>query len=338
MDPITQGALGAIVAQITTGKRLKKSSALIGALSGMAPDLDILIRGDDPLTPLIYHRHFTHSLAFIPIGALLCTLVFWLLFRNISKAYGFKNIYLASFAGYATHGLLDAFTTYGTMLYWPFSNARVSWDLISIVDPFYTGMLIIGVFFYLFSKHKKITVAFFVLSCLYIGFGAYQKNIVYNMQTKMAQNRGVTPVKRRIVPVMLSMTLWRGIFEDQLGHYHADSYYVPLIGKPKVKMGDSLVDKPQSHLVITADQERAVQTWNWFTQNWSFWDDQGRLGDLRISRDPSKFESLWFLTLNKNGDYKRTRNFKERPENWAEELIEQVSGGDPDYKYMNKYN
>lgn len=336
MDPITQGALGAIVAQVTTGKRLKKSSALIGALSGMAPDLDILIRGSDPLTPLIYHRHFTHSLSFVPVGALVCALVFWVLFRNIGKTYGFKNIYLASFAGYATHGLLDAFTTYGTMLYWPFSNTRVSWDLISIIDPFYTGMLLIGVFFYLFSKHKKVTTVFLLLSCFYIGFGGYQKTLVSKAQEAMAQKRGVQIVKHRIVPVMLSMTLWRGIFQDQMGHYHADSYYVPLFGDLKVKMGESLVLKNNS-LPLSEQQQAAIQIWQWFTQGWYFWNEDNQMGDLRISRDPSRFESLWFLIFNPDGSYHRTRNFKERPENWAEELMQQVTGEDSDYKYLNSF-
>ena len=40
--------------------------------------------------------------------------------------------------GYATHGLLDACTSYGTVLFWPFSNERLTWNNISIVDPLLT--------------------------------------------------------------------------------------------------------------------------------------------------------------------------------------------------------
>ena len=40
--------------------------------------------------------------------------------------------------GYATHGLLDSCTSYGTQLFWPFSDVRVAWDTMSIVDPLFT--------------------------------------------------------------------------------------------------------------------------------------------------------------------------------------------------------
>ncbi|WP_019218287.1 metal-dependent hydrolase [Legionella tunisiensis] len=52
---------------------------------------------------------------------------------------------MAALIGYATHGLLDACTNYGTVLFWPFSERRVYWDLISIIDPFFTVPLVLGV-------------------------------------------------------------------------------------------------------------------------------------------------------------------------------------------------
>ena len=40
--------------------------------------------------------------------------------------------------GYGTHGLLDFATTYGTMLFWPFSQERYAASIVSIVDPLMT--------------------------------------------------------------------------------------------------------------------------------------------------------------------------------------------------------
>ena len=77
MDPVTQGVLGASVGQAASRASDLRAAAVLAALSGMAPDLDVLIRSDvDPLLFLEYHRHFTHSLVFIPFGALLCAGVF----------------------------------------------------------------------------------------------------------------------------------------------------------------------------------------------------------------------------------------------------------------------
>ena len=108
----------------------------IGALAGMAPDLDVLIRSNtDPLLFLEYHRQFTHSLLFIPLGSLLCALVFW---KTIGRGINFSTVWLAAFLGYLTHGLLDACTTYGTLLLWPFSDARIAWNTIAVIDPLFT--------------------------------------------------------------------------------------------------------------------------------------------------------------------------------------------------------
>ncbi len=78
MDPVTQGVLGAVVTQVKVPREQLLQGACIGALAGMAPDLDVLIRSaTDPLLAIEFHRHFTHSLLFIPIGALICSLVFY---------------------------------------------------------------------------------------------------------------------------------------------------------------------------------------------------------------------------------------------------------------------
>ena len=42
------------------------------------------------------------------------------------------------FWGFLTHVLLDCFTTYGTQVFAPFSNQRIAWGTVSVVDPLYT--------------------------------------------------------------------------------------------------------------------------------------------------------------------------------------------------------
>ena len=132
--------MGAAAAQSAIKKWDLAKIGIIGALAGMSPDLDVLIQSSkDPLLQLEYHRQFTHSLIFIPLGAALCALVFW---PFVHRSMSFKAVWITALAGYATHGLLDACTTYGTQLLWPFSTTRVAWDIISIVDPLFTLTLI----------------------------------------------------------------------------------------------------------------------------------------------------------------------------------------------------
>ena len=153
MDPITQGVVGAAAAQTSAKKKNILGIGIIGILAGLAPDLDIFIRSTtDPILFLEYHRQFSHSLIFIPVGALLVAVP---IFYLIKKSMSFRTVYLASFLGYATHGLIDAGTSYGTMLFWPFSDVRVSWSNISIIDPLFTIPILILVVIAM-SKRQKI--------------------------------------------------------------------------------------------------------------------------------------------------------------------------------------
>ena len=136
MDPLSQGTVGAALAQSSASKKNIFRISVIGFLAGLAPDLDVLIQSStDPILFLEYHRQFTHSLFFIPFGSLIVALI---LFPFVKSSMRMKTVYYASLLGYATHGLLDACTSYGTQLFWPFSNERVTWNNISIVDALFT--------------------------------------------------------------------------------------------------------------------------------------------------------------------------------------------------------
>ena len=151
MDPLSQGAFGAIFAQTIANKKKLLVGSIFGCIAGLAPDLDIFIRSStDPLLKLEFHRQFTHALVFIPIGALLVTLFLRVLFKNHLS---WTETYFFCLLGYATHGLLDACTSYGTQLLWPFSDVRISWNNISVIDPLLTIPVITFVITTLVSKN-----------------------------------------------------------------------------------------------------------------------------------------------------------------------------------------
>ena len=76
MDIFTQALLGSAVAQLGAKKSEIKIATFIGCIGGILADADIFIQSaNDPLLFLDYHRHFTHAIAFIPIGALIGAIV-----------------------------------------------------------------------------------------------------------------------------------------------------------------------------------------------------------------------------------------------------------------------
>ena len=116
MDPITQGTIGAVLPQ-ALGKKNLGIVALLGFLSGMAPDLDIFIRSStDPLLSLEYHRQFTHSLIFIPFGGLICTLFLFVVFKKISPLTRAHLVYFCSLPFYISIGIKVALYYDGIIL------------------------------------------------------------------------------------------------------------------------------------------------------------------------------------------------------------------------------
>ena len=162
MDPLTHGLLGAVTAKVVLGRRLGHSAWLIGATAGMLPDVDFFISSStDPLLNIEYHRQFTHSLVFILLGGVLAALP-WLLAKKLRSQW--RAVLLAGVLGYATHGLLDACTTYGTHLFWPFSPERSSWNLMTTIGPLFTLSLLLGLIFSSIRK-SRLPAVFACLGC-----------------------------------------------------------------------------------------------------------------------------------------------------------------------------
>lgn len=213
MDPITQATIGVAASQLTTLSKLKKHCWWIGALAGMAPDLDILIRSSqNPSLFLTYHRHFTHALIFIPIGgSIIAGLLLWLFaFLRPHR----KAVFIASIAAYATHGILDACTSYGTLLLWPFNETRYAWDILSIIDPIFTGLLLIGVVATQTRKSLRPLLMMLTLALIYLGIGILQHHRASNQQLTLINQRQQCVSARRVTPGFGQLLTWRSIYRD----------------------------------------------------------------------------------------------------------------------------
>ena len=90
MDPVSQGLLGTTLSASFAQKKEIRFASFCGFIGGVAPDIDILIQSDsNPLLFIEYHRHFTHSLAFVPFGSLMVSFFF---IPNFFRKKKFKTI------------------------------------------------------------------------------------------------------------------------------------------------------------------------------------------------------------------------------------------------------
>jgi inner membrane protein len=298
MDTITQGILGAAVSQSLLSRRLPRGAGFIGAVGAMVPDLDIFIRSaNDPTVAWLFHRHFTHSLIFIPIGGLLAAVPF--LFMSRYKDHR-KEVILASIIGYATHGLLDAFTNYGTQLLWPFSNYRVAWDWIGIVDPIYSLILLLGVILTAYTKQVKPVRIAFLLSSLYLCFGGWQHHRSVETQHQLAAMRGHQIEQSRVMPAPGWLVFWRSVYLAN-GRLYIDGIRTPWFNSPLVLEGGSadattFQDLP-ANAQANAETRRQFEVFNWFADGLiaPVGDDDNSIGDMRITASVESLTPLWGL-------------------------------------------
>ena len=297
MDPLSQGAVGAAFAQSSANKKNIFKIGVIGFLAGLAPDLDILIKSStDPILFLEYHRQFTHSLFFIPFGSLIVALI---LFPFVKSSMSIKTVYYASLLGYATHGLLDACTSYGTQLFWPFSNERVTWNNISIVDPLFTIPVLILVVIAI--KTKKKIFSFFsigwIIFYLSLGFIQYERALLAAVE--LAQMRGHSPERLTLKPSFGNLILWKSIYQ------HKETFYVDAIRAAQSSTwcaGESIrVFDYQYHLPNLekeSQQKKDIERFRWFSQDYLGYDKERNIvTDVRYSMIPNQIAPMWGLMI-----------------------------------------
>jgi inner membrane protein len=303
LDPLSQAAVGAVVPQATMKRPELLRLTLVGALAGMAPDLDVLIRSDsDPLLFLEFHRQFTHSLLFIPLGSLLCALVFSRLF---ARGIPFLAVWLAAFLGYATHGLLDACTTYGTLLLWPFSDARIAWNNIAVIDPLFTFPLLIAIVWGLVRRSTWAPRIGLAWALIYLSVGLLQHNRAAAVGESLAVERGHEGVAVSAKPTLGNVLLWKVIYRHE-GRFWVDAVRVGL--DTRVYPGGSIAEfnagADLPWLDSASQQARDLERFRWFSSDYLAMDTDNPLlvVDMRYSLLPNEIKGLWGIEFDPGAD------------------------------------
>ena len=328
MDPITQGVVGALAAVTVAKPKHLSSAAVIGALAAMSPDLDIVIRStDDPLLALTYHRYFTHSLLFAPFGAFLCALVgYFAVFKK--RQLSLLRVYIYALCGFATHGLIDANTAYGTALFWPWSPERVAWNTLSIIDIFYLVPLAFIVWRTVITQKKTWVIAGLTWLFAYPSIGWHQQHAIEHW---VARQQGVLPNQVHAFPTLSNLSLWRVVVE------HPKSFTVYAVKRPLLSTQRSIhvlangghvnrvsIETDFAWLQQQAQQRQDILRFHHFTNGFIAHDTEhaNRLIDVRYAMVPSSTSSLWFIELDEKApahqhvQFKRHKDTKHAAENW----------------------
>ena len=303
MDPLTQGIVGAAAAQSLSKKNNIIIITLLGFLAGLAPDIDIFIRSnDDPLLFLEYHRHFTHSLLFIPLGGLICSVVFYFIFtRRYQLTFGIT--YLYSTLGYATHGIIDSLTTYGTQLLWPFVDTRIAFNTISVIDPLFTLPIVFLVILAMHKNKSSFATYAIVWAISYQSIAYIQKERAENVIERYAISQGHKLDSIEAKPSFGNIILWKVIYTYE-NNYHINAVRLGL--KPKIFSGTSIqkidIKRDFTWLDKNSQQFKDVERFNWFSNGYLAFDQENKniIYDIRFSSLPNSAEGLWGIKVDEN--------------------------------------
>lgn len=183
---------------------------LLGGSAALLPDLDVLLqKSSDPLFQLELHRQFSHALISFPLAAGLLAVLLRRIwpqrFQNLATAWPL-------FVGLVSAALLDACTSYGTQLLWPVSSHRFAWNIVPVVDPFFTLPLLLCVVVALRRSSRFALALAAGWTGLYLVHGSVQHHRARSAATEALHIHNRYPQEIVIKPTLGNQILWRATY------------------------------------------------------------------------------------------------------------------------------
>ena len=121
----------------------------------------------------------------------------------------FRMLWLFAVCGYATGGLLDACTSYGTHLSWPFSSEPIAFSLIAIVDPVFS-LALCGAAGNWAAPHEADAYWTSLCSLLFVVCAVQHERA--DMACQVAEQRKHEPRQAIVKPTLANLLLWRSVY------------------------------------------------------------------------------------------------------------------------------
>lgn len=299
MDIVTHGLLGALVAQSISRSRNLRIATLIGGVVALLPDLDVLIQHErDPLLVLEYHRHFTHSLLFAPLPALLITLLMAPLVRqDLSRV----RLFMLGLLAYASACLLDACTSYGTHLLWPLADEPLSLSIIAVVDPLFTLILLIAVIIAWRAHDRQKALIGLAVAGAYLLLGWAQQQRALEAASALATERQLSPVQVQAKPTLGNILLWRSVAVTTDHHIQVDAIHVSFSTRIYPGERRALINPKTWDQVTTGSRaQRDLLRYQQINHPLlvAHSQDPRMIGDARYAMLPTSADPLWGLEIN----------------------------------------
>ena len=202
-------------------------------------------------------------------------------------------------------GINDCTTTYGTVYFWPISNARIAWDIMSIIDPIFTLILFIGVLVAALRISPKPARYALLVAAAYLSFGIVQHYRAMQMQHELAQSRHQTIIRGRVMPNLGLLISWRSIYRSGNTLY-LDTIITPLLEPSYTVKGAHVAWFSKQRLPLTIKQNPSLikdfDIFNQFSDGYlaAFKNKPLLLADMRYTLRYHPLATLWGIQFPKD--------------------------------------
>jgi inner membrane protein len=181
-------------------------------------------------------------------------------------------------------------------MFWPFSTARVAWDLIAVVDPVFTLPLVIACALALRRKRPRPALAAMAFCACYMGVAIVQHGRALAVQRAVIASRGHAADHARVLPTLGTVNGYHSVYVHG-GQVQCDAVRVPFWRGGVYRPGQAApVYTPEG---LDAVQRTAADRFTHFADGFVARDpaDPAVVADMRYSRSADAFRPFWGIRL-----------------------------------------
>ncbi len=217
-------------------------AAAVGVLASVLPDITSIYRWKGRFSYLS-HRSAGHTLVFAPLLSIIPVVLVYLacLVMGLPVKNTPVELYALSLLSYVIHIGMDTFTPFGTQIFYPLSDKKLSLDLLASLEPVTNSLSIILIVFFLVNRgfpHPLLIRGYLALYFIYVLFTLLRKSLKSRKLRRSLKSRYPEAVYFKTVPRL--NWKWKGIGQTP-------SAYVVLSdvkGEDKCKLYPADVDLP----------------------------------------------------------------------------------------------
>ena len=289
MDSITHLFLGGAIAAAIAPAKYRRTALVFGAIVNSLPDLDVLplLLSDDPVVRMTWHRAATHSLLLLPFVALL---LWWWLKRSWTPVREQpRRWFWLILVTLLAHPLVDAFTVYGTQLFWPLRIPPTMGGSVFIIDPLFTLPFFVGCLIAFFAREQPIGTRALnwalALGGLYLVWSLGAKWHVERVADRSLAAIGLQGAPHFATPMPFNTLLWRVVAMTPEGFVEGEYSLVADDGAP-IRFRHYRSDTATLKQIAEFDAVRELAWFNHGFMKVQVANGQAVLSDLRMGSEP----------------------------------------------------